>query len=111
MKVKECLKGKQISINEMSVDISHVSEPKARAQKIRLQFHESNRKSHLQVPRRTLFRSLSMAYGVIDANRFYNIVTLTQQSLGRTKTFGDKPSMRQRETVLSMPSRTISSDI
>lgn len=76
MKVKECLKGKQISINEMSVDISHVSEPKARAQKIRLQFHESN-----------------------HANRFYNIVTLTQQSLGRTKTFGDKPSMRQRETV------------
>ena len=46
MKIQSCLRGQEISIHQMGVDISHASEPK-RAQRIRLQFDSTNRKSYL----------------------------------------------------------------
>ena len=45
MEIQSCLRGQEISIHQMGVDIAHASEPKA--QRIRLQFDRSNRKSYL----------------------------------------------------------------
>ena len=47
MKIRSCLRGQEISMHQMGVDISHTSEPKTHAQRIRLQFDTSNRKSYL----------------------------------------------------------------
>ncbi len=93
----------------MSVDAFHASEH--RALNIRLQFHESTRKSYRQVSCRILSQHISMAHDVVDANSFYDAFRVTDQPLRRPTTDGASFSSRQRDRVLSIPSRATSTDI
>lgn len=52
-----------------------------------------------------------MAHDVVDANSFYDAFRLTDQPLRRPTTDGASFSSRQRDRVLSIPSRATSTDI